>query len=68
MWGEFVGEVVSKKGGNYTAVDEFGTVIDFYYNGIDTIEISNSGSMGGAYFPGFNGIYYKVKDLPHSVS
>lgn len=66
--GEFVGEVVSTKGGNYTVVDEFGTVIDFYYNGIDTIEISNSGSMGGAYFPGFNGIYYKVKDLPHSVS
>lgn len=66
--GEFIGEVISTKGGNYTAVDEFGNVIDFFYNGIDAIEISNGGNMGGASFPGFNGVYYKVKDLPHNVN
>lgn len=66
--GEFVGVVVSSKGGHYTAVDEYGGVVDFSYNGIDAIEISTSSNMGGAYFPGFDGVYKKTKDLPHNVS
>lgn len=66
--GEFLGEVVSSKGNNYTAVDEAGNVVDYYYNGIDTLEITSSGSFGGMYFPGFDGLYHKVEDLSHNVS
>lgn len=65
---EFLGEVVSSKGNNYTAVDEAGNAVDYYYNGIDTLEITSSGSFGGMYFPGFDGLYHKVEDLSHNVS
>ena len=41
-----------------------GNVIDFYHNGIDTIEIQNDTNSGlYGYFPGFNGIYRKTEEL-----
>lgn len=66
--GEFSGEVVSSKDGNYTAIDEYGNIIDFYYNGLDSIKVTTFSSMGGASFPGFDGVYKKTKDLSHNVS
>ena len=66
---EFTGTVVSSKGNSYTAVDENGDVIDFTYNGVDAIEITNGYvSDGGLYFPGFEGTYQKTADLSHNVS
>ena len=66
---EFTGTVVSSNGNSYTAVDENGDVIDFTYNGVDAIEITNGYvSDGGLYFPGFEGIYQKTADLSHNVS
>lgn len=66
---EFTGTVVSSKGNSYTAVDENGDVIDFTYNGVDAIEITNGYvSDGGLYFPGFGGTYQKTADLSHNVS
>lgn len=62
--GEFSGDVVSSSDNNYTAVDTDGNVIDFYHNGIDTIEIQNDANsvLYGLYFPGFNGTYRKTED------
>ena len=61
--------MVSSKGNSYTAVDENGDVIDFTYNGVDAIEITNGYvSDGGLYFPGFGGTYQKTADLSHNVS
>lgn len=67
-FGEFLGVVVSSKGNNYTAVDEAGNVVDYYYNGVDTLEISSNGNFGGMYFSGFSGVYHKAADLSHNVS
>ncbi|GAA6293175.1 hypothetical protein F220043C3_16090 [Enterocloster asparagiformis] len=63
--GEFSGDVVSSSDNNYTAVDTDGNVIDFYHNGIDTIEIQNDANsvLYGLYFPGFNGTYRKTEEL-----
>lgn len=65
---EFLGYVVSSKDNTYTAIDEYDNVVMFYYNGIDKIEIKDSPDIGGMYFPGFDGVYHKTKDLSHDVS
>lgn len=68
-FGEFAGDVVSSNNCNYTAVDADGNIINFYYNGIDSIDISDDNDLlGGSYFPGFGGTYYKAEDLSHDVS
>ncbi len=68
---EFLGTVVASDGNNYTAVDADGNVISYYYNGVDTLEITDNnpvGTLGGMYFYGFTGTYYKTADLSHNVS
>lgn len=63
--GEFIGKVISSKENNYTAMNTDGNIIDFYYNGIDKIEIGDDDNFGsyGQYFPGFNGVYGKAEDI-----
>ena len=63
--GEFYGVVTANDGRNGQAADEYGNVISFYYNGVDTLEITDStgGALGGMNFPGFSGTYQKTADL-----
>ena len=60
--GSFDGVIVSSDGNSYTAMDEYGNEVDFIYNGIDSIEITNAVNTGGMYFPGFEGTYEKTQD------
>ncbi len=60
--GSFDGVIVSSDGNSYTAMDEYGNEVDFIYNGIDSIEITNAVNTGGMYFPGFEGTYVKTQD------
>lgn len=66
--GRFYGEIVSSKDHNYVAVDNYGNAISFYYNGVDSIEITDDTVRGENSFPGFNGLYPKTADLSHDVS
>ena len=63
--GEFYGVVTANDGRNGQAADEYGNVISFYYNGVDTLEITDStgSALGGMNFPGFSGTYQKTADL-----
>lgn len=64
--GEFNGIVVSTKENNYTAVDEFGNVIDIYFDGSGNAEVRDGNTgLGGMYFPGFEGIYQMTADFSH---
>ena len=61
---EFSGIIRSSKGDSYTAVDDDGNVIDFIYNGVDSIEIVGGQVAGGGMgFPGFEGLYQKMTEF-----
>lgn len=60
--GYFLGTVVSSNGNSYTAVDENGNVVDFIYNGLNSIEVTNADNTGGLNFPGFEGTYTKISE------
>lgn len=64
---EFVGVMVSYGDNDFIAFDDEGSYVCFHYNGIDTIEITESSTIGGIFFHGFEGIYHKTKDLSHEV-
>lgn len=67
--GEFIGQVISSKENNYTAMNTDGNIINFYYNGIDKIEIGDDDNFNsyGLYFPGFNGVYNKTEEISSVV-
>ncbi len=58
--GEFTGEVVSTKQNNHTAVDEFGDVVDFYYDD-GNIRITSS-------IEALEGFYVKTAEFSDNVS
>ena len=68
--GQFYGIITVNDGRNGQAVDEAGNVIIFYYNGIDSLVITdnNGSALGGATFPGFSGTYQKTADLSMNAS
>lgn len=57
--GEFDGTVTVQDGSSYIAEDEDGNIIEFYYDGAETLEIrdDNYGTLGGISFPSFTGTY-----------
>ena len=61
--GYFEGTVRESDGNSYIAVDNSDNVVNFVYNGIDSIEITNADNTGGMNFPGFEGIYKKTADF-----
>lgn len=68
--GQFYGIITVNDGRNGQAVDEAGNVIAFYYNGLDSLVITDGtgGTLGGVTFPGFSGTYQKTADLSMNAS
>lgn len=66
----FTDIITVNDGRNGQAVDEAGNVIAFYYNGLDSLVITDGtgGTLGGVTFPGFSGTYQKTADLSMNAS